>query len=326
MRALSTFVGPLLLGALGAGCTYPEFGFILPVADAEIDTSVEEVTVDSSALDTLTPIDVAGETTTDTRVAEVMPCSGGCSSSESCVAGVCRPFASCSALRTAAPSLASGVYALDPDGAGPKATFTSFCEMTEDGGGWTLAMKIDGTKKTFVYESALWTNGATLNPLATALDTTEAKLATFTAVPFTKLRVGMQVGTTRRFLVLDIVAASLEDLFKGTAVTTTAGRAQWGKLVADPLVQPFCSAEGINQDFIPVNSFSARARIGFLGNNENDCASPDSWIGFGAGFVSPHSCVGAEPGIVVGNYNPLSCGNSAGMERAATAFGYVFVR
>jgi len=36
--------------------------------------------------------------------------------------------------------------------------------MASDGGGWTLALKADGSQPTFVYDSALWTNADTVNP------------------------------------------------------------------------------------------------------------------------------------------------------------------
>ena len=305
------------------GCAYPQFAFVPETEPAEV---VDSAVAETAVVDSMMVVDTTPEIATDTRVADVPPCPGGCSISESCVASVCRPFASCRALHAGSPALASGAYTIDPDGTGPLAPFAAFCEMVEDGGGWTLAMKIDGAKKTFTYNAALWTNDATLNPLSNAMDATEAKLTPFSTIEFTKLRIGMQLATTRRFIVLDVAGASLREVFNGPPITTTAGRAEWRKLLPDPQLQSKCGAEGINQDFTPVTSFSSRARIGILGNNEDDCASPDSYIGFGAGFIEPHSCVGAEPGIVVGNYNPLSCGGSAGLERSTTGFGYVFVR
>jgi hypothetical protein len=197
--------------------------------------------------------------------------------------------------------------------------------MEEDDGGWTLALKLDGAKKTFVYDSPLWTNSETLNPTSPGLDDTEAKLASFNTMPFTTLRVGMLEGT-RRFIRLPVSGTSLRALFAGGPVDTTLGRAEWMKLLSDPRLQTNCTAEGINQDFTALYDFSARARIGTFGNNETNCESPDSYIGFGAGFIMPHSCVGTDPAIVVGNFNPMYCGSTPNPERKTAAFGYVFLR
>jgi hypothetical protein len=49
----------------------------------------------------------------------------------------------CAALPAGAPS---GIYALDPDGAGPVEPFSAFCEMEIESGGWTLvASVVDGS-------------------------------------------------------------------------------------------------------------------------------------------------------------------------------------
>jgi hypothetical protein len=45
---------------------------------------------------------------------------------------------SCKELKAALPSLADGVFGIDPDGgAGSRLPFPAFCDMTTDGGGWT---------------------------------------------------------------------------------------------------------------------------------------------------------------------------------------------
>jgi len=275
-------------------CAYPEFAFVGETGAVE-DTFV--------AVDTRVEPADAAETIAPTVA-----------------------YPSCTALHAAVPAQGSGVATLDPDGDGPIAPFSTYCDMDEDGGGWTLALKIDGAKSTFVYASPLWTNDETLNSTSTAYDTSEAKFASFSTMPFTSLRLGMLEGGTRRFIRLAVTSTSLRALFSGGPVTTMAGRAEWMKLLADARLQPNCSAEGFNRDFSSVTVYAARIRLGLLGNNESDCGSPDSFIGFGGGFVEPHACVGAEPGIVVGNYNPISCGNSPGVERATVAFGYVFLR
>jgi len=103
--------------------------------------------------------------------------------------------ASCKAIKTAAPSATDGVYTIDPDGPGGNAPFDAYCDMTNNGGGWTLIMK--GTKdNTFNYEANYWTTSNTLNPTDLSLTVGSAKYPSFNTLPFTAIRGCVDHATT----------------------------------------------------------------------------------------------------------------------------------
>ena len=172
---------------------------------------------------------------------------------------------------------------------------------------------------TFRYDSTYWTDKQSFNDQGglTGLDHEETKLPTYWSTPFTKICLGMKVGGQTRFLLLNQTASSLHSLIAdGVYRKTSLGRDSWKSLVSDASLQVNCNKEGFNTRSSHNSLSRARARIGFVGNNENDCVSPNSRIGFGTG---------GNPD------NSNSCGNAAkhrgdNGDKSIKAMGYIFIQ
>lgn len=65
-----------------------------------------------------------------------------------------QPITSCKSLKQAAPDTPDGPQTIDPDGPGPIAPFTAFCDMTQDGGGWMLVTDPLASNETAAYTTA----------------------------------------------------------------------------------------------------------------------------------------------------------------------------
>ncbi|KAL9954483.1 hypothetical protein ACROYT_G042030 [Oculina patagonica] len=163
-----------------------------------------------------------------------------------------------------------------------------FCHVGDFGcgdGGWTPVMKIDGNKNTFRYNSGYWSdkNKYNLPGGETGFDTQETKLPTYWNTSFSKICLGMKIGQQINFIVINKQANSLHSLIAdGQYRSTSLGRNTWKTLIgSDASLQYNCNKEGFNA-VCTVNRAS-KARIGILGNQENECNSCDSRIGFGTG-------------------------------------------
>ena len=170
---------------------------------------------------------------------------------------------------------------------------------------------------TFLYHSALWTNRTAYNvPGGSSLNASEeTKLPTYWETPFSRICLGMTVAGQTNYLAINYTADSLYSLIAdGQYRATTLGRDAWKALISGSSLQVNCNKGGFNA--LPIKTAAAKVRIGITSNNQNDCKSNNSRLGFGTG----------------GWPNPKdSCGNAVkhrgdNGDKSITAFGYIFVQ
>ena len=93
----------------------------------------------------------------------------------------------------------------------------------------------------------------------------------------------MKIGQQLKFTVLNENANSLHSLIAGGQYRPTSlGRNTWKTLIGSQAsLQRHCNKEVFNA--VCSRTRASKARIGILGNNENDCVTCDSRNGFGTG-------------------------------------------
>ncbi|MSP24176.1 MAG: hypothetical protein EXR75_03230 [Myxococcales bacterium] len=84
-----------------------------------------------------TGVDCGGPTCTKCAIGQGCGADADCVNAK-CLGAVCTAGKDCQQLATIVPKPPTGVYTIDPDGAGVGAAFSAYCDMDTDGGGWTL--------------------------------------------------------------------------------------------------------------------------------------------------------------------------------------------
>ena len=156
----------------------------------------------------------------------------------------------------------------------------------------------------------------------TGLDNKETKLATYWSTPLKQLCVGMKVSNSVRFIPISYTANSLYDVIaSGKFHSTNIPHQTWRSLYSDSSLQTNCRRQGFN--VAAENKGFARVRIGIIGNNERDCHTADSFIGFGATDSKERKICVTQSTNSCGN---TACADADKGDREVKAMGYIFVR
>ncbi len=93
---------------------------------------------------------------------------------------------SCQAILSADPLSKDGVYTIDPDGTGPVPALDVYCDMTTNGGGWTMLVRLntnDANERSSV-DNAFWDSASAVGTLSGSDDYLSAA---YDALPFTQI-------------------------------------------------------------------------------------------------------------------------------------------
>jgi hypothetical protein len=147
------------------------------------------------------------------------------------------------------------------------------CDMETDGGGWTLAMR-DLSK--FDYNSPYWEHNLVYKEREN-IESGNYKSDVFNKTSVKEIM--LKTDWSNEDIRISVDSPNLSELFKGDYLATSLGRDKWKTLIEGSSLQLNCNKEGINVE--AEYGMSQAVRIGILSNEQDECKTPDSYLGMG---------------------------------------------
>ena len=213
---------------------------------------------------------------------------------------------SCKQIYNGGLGWSNGLYWLDPDNTNP---FEAYCDMLDDGGGWTLIMRAINDQ--FSYESSMWTSTLLEDENNFSFTTSgKSKYHAFNSVPFSEMRSSDPVLLSDSYVhMFAQTYTSALNLFSGPGISVTMGINTYFNTISTSNNQSFGCADhqdvGFNQMLYlgldPVSSdpscdHNGGARWGQRVNGNHDGAGNHTGQGWGAysTICAPYSSDGSS--------------------------------
>jgi hypothetical protein len=208
----------------------------------------------------------------------------------------CARAESCDELLSKRPFTTTGVHTLRSTRT--NASYQTLCELVLESGSqraWTLVLRADGNKDTFLYDKPIWTDFSVLNVTQAQIEdkNTEVKLESFSSVSFNRLALVAHGATETRLVANSPQSNSVKDLVSQSTFTAIANDRNAfavidGFLPRDTVltgcingVTSYTRSDGMNNLLMGV-------RIGVISDEvmpdaSGRCPNPNTFVGIGGG-------------------------------------------